>query len=104
MPDSDLFVWHGPAAELPADYRLEWTDADGQVHRGDDPYRFGPQIGEFDRQVFGEGRHWHAYRVLGANGRPGGFSARGGLHTKLQLLLIEGAQLSDEPDLFAKGA
>ena len=41
------------------------------------------------------------HRVLGANGRPGGFSARGGLRTKLQLLLIEGARLSDEPDLFA---
>jgi methylated-DNA-[protein]-cysteine S-methyltransferase len=41
------------------------------------------------------------HRVLGANGQPGGFSARGGLLTKLQLLLIEGAQLSSEPDLFA---
>jgi methylated-DNA-[protein]-cysteine S-methyltransferase len=43
------------------------------------------------------------HRVLGANGQPGGFSARGGLRTKLQLLLIEGAQLSGEPDLFANG-
>ena len=44
------------------------------------------------------------HRVLGADGRPGGFSARGGLRTKLQLLLIERARLSDEPDLFADGA
>lgn len=44
------------------------------------------------------------HRVLGANGQPGGFSARGGLRTKLQLLLIERAQLSSEPDLFANGA
>lgn len=43
------------------------------------------------------------HRVLGANGQPGGFSARGGLRTKLQLLLIERAQLSAEPDLFADG-
>lgn len=28
-----------------------------------------PQIGDFDRQVFGEGHHWHAYRFLGANAR-----------------------------------
>lgn len=42
------------------------------------------------------------HRVLGAHGRPGGFSARGGVRTKLQLLQIEGAALSDEPDLFAK--
>ena len=41
------------------------------------------------------------HRVLGANGQPGGFSARGGLRTKLQLLTIERARLSAEPDLFA---
>ena len=28
-----------------------------------------PQVGEFDRQVFGEGHHWHAYRFLGAHAR-----------------------------------
>jgi methylated-DNA-[protein]-cysteine S-methyltransferase len=38
--------------------------------------------------------------VLGAHGQPGGFSARGGLRTKLQLLTIEHARLSTEPDLF----
>lgn len=40
------------------------------------------------------------HRVLGAQGRAGGFSARGGVRTKLQLLQIEGAWLSGEPDLF----
>jgi methylated-DNA-[protein]-cysteine S-methyltransferase len=40
------------------------------------------------------------HRVLGANGQPGGFSARGGLRTKLRLLTIERARLSAEPDLF----
>jgi methylated-DNA-[protein]-cysteine S-methyltransferase len=42
------------------------------------------------------------HRVLGANGQPGGFSARGGLRTKLQLLTIERARLSAEPDLFTE--
>ncbi|MEQ1439966.1 1,4-alpha-glucan branching protein GlgB [Fontimonas sp. SYSU GA230001] len=28
---------------------------------------FPLQIGDFDRQVFGEGHHWHAWRFLGAN-------------------------------------
>ena len=41
------------------------------------------------------------HRVLGAGGRPGGFSAHGGLRTKLQLLTVEGASPSGEPDLFA---
>jgi methylated-DNA-[protein]-cysteine S-methyltransferase len=41
------------------------------------------------------------HRVLGADGRPGGFSARGGLHTKLRLLTIEDASPTGQPDLFA---
>ncbi|MFA5938871.1 MAG: 1,4-alpha-glucan branching protein GlgB [Sinimarinibacterium sp.] len=35
--------------------------------RARDACAFPPQIGDFDRQVFGEGHHWHAYRFLGAN-------------------------------------
>jgi len=40
------------------------------------------------------------HRVLGADGRAGGFSARGGVATKLRLLLIERARLGDAPGLF----
>ena len=40
------------------------------------------------------------HRVLAAGGRSGGFSAPGGVDTKLKLLTIERAQLSDQPDLF----
>ena len=43
------------------------------------------------------------HRVIGAHGRAGGFSARGGVLTKWRLLRIEGARLHDEPDLFADG-
>ena len=39
------------------------------------------------------------HRVLAANGRPGGFSARGGLATKLWLLQIEAASIG-APGLF----
>jgi methylated-DNA-[protein]-cysteine S-methyltransferase len=41
------------------------------------------------------------HRVLGVHGQAGGFSARGGLRTKLLLLTLEQARLSAEPDLFA---
>ena len=41
------------------------------------------------------------HRVLGAGGKPGGFSAPGGIDTKLRLLTIEGAQLG-EPTLFER--
>ena len=40
------------------------------------------------------------HRVLAAGGKSGGFSARGGLALKLQLLTIEGARFGDAPGLF----
>jgi len=40
------------------------------------------------------------HRVLGANGKVGGFSANGGVETKLRMLTIEGAQLGSAPTLF----
>jgi O-6-methylguanine DNA methyltransferase len=40
------------------------------------------------------------HRVLAVGGRTGGFSARGGIATKLRLLSIEGAKLDDAPALF----
>lgn len=41
------------------------------------------------------------HRVLGADGKLGGFSARGGIGTKLRLLSIEGVQLPGTLPLFA---
>ncbi len=41
------------------------------------------------------------HRVLGANGKVGGFSAEGGTATKLKLLNIERARTSSQPDLLA---
>ncbi|MFP5506548.1 MAG: 1,4-alpha-glucan branching protein GlgB [Gammaproteobacteria bacterium] len=63
---SEFFAWEGPAGTLPQRYRLEWTDAAGSVQQAYDPYCFPPQLGDFDIHLFGEGRHWHAYRFLGA--------------------------------------
>jgi methylated-DNA-[protein]-cysteine S-methyltransferase len=42
------------------------------------------------------------HRVLAAGGKIGGFSANGGIATKLRLLSIEGARISSEPMLFDK--
>jgi methylated-DNA-[protein]-cysteine S-methyltransferase len=42
------------------------------------------------------------HRVLAAGGKVGGFSANGGIATKLRLLTIEGARTSAEPTLFEK--
>jgi methylated-DNA-[protein]-cysteine S-methyltransferase len=40
------------------------------------------------------------HRVMGANGKVGGFSANGGVDTKLRMLTIEGAPLGSTPTLF----
>ena len=40
------------------------------------------------------------HRVVAAGGKLGGFSARGGVDTKLRILAIEGAALNDQPSLF----
>lgn len=40
------------------------------------------------------------HRVTAAGGKPGGFSARGGVDTKLRLLAIEGAAAAAQADLF----
>lgn len=42
------------------------------------------------------------HRVLGANGKSGGFSAPGGTAAKLKILEIEGARRGSEPDLFER--
>jgi methylated-DNA-[protein]-cysteine S-methyltransferase len=43
------------------------------------------------------------HRVLAARGKAGGFSARGGIATKLRLLAIEGACATDQRGLFDDG-
>jgi methylated-DNA-[protein]-cysteine S-methyltransferase len=40
------------------------------------------------------------HRVLAADGRTGGFSARGGVATKFRILEIEGAKRPGQPELF----
>ncbi len=67
MGNTDLFAWHGPANQVPDRYRLIWLDSNGAEHVSYDPYCFPPQLSEFDLHLFGEGRHWHIYRILGAH-------------------------------------
>ncbi|HSQ07899.1 MAG TPA: 1,4-alpha-glucan branching protein GlgB, partial [Chromatiaceae bacterium] len=66
---TDLFVWEGEGSKVPERYALEWEDRAGHSHRHYDPYCFPPQLQDFDLHLFGEGRHWHAYRFLGAHPR-----------------------------------
>ena len=65
--DSDLFEWVGSRGTVPDRYRLIWRDDGHREHIAHDPYSFPPQLQDFDLHLFGEGRHRHAYRFLGAH-------------------------------------
>ncbi|MDQ7075248.1 MAG: 1,4-alpha-glucan branching protein GlgB [Gammaproteobacteria bacterium] len=66
---SDFFIWQGEKEQLPSHYRLRGELSDGQSFERYDPYCFGAQLGELDIHLFNEGKHWHAYRFLGAHQR-----------------------------------
>jgi methylated-DNA-[protein]-cysteine S-methyltransferase len=65
------------------------------------------RLGETDARAVGEAMGQNpipiivpCHRVVAANRKTGGFSAPGGVATKMRLLAIEGAQLDEAPTLF----
>lgn len=69
LADTDLFEWYGLNDRLPQHYRIAWINAEGCERTVYDPYSFSPQISLYDLHLFNEGRHLHAYRVLGSHSR-----------------------------------
>jgi len=65
--DSDVFVWQGRDWPWPERWRLSRTDTRGHVHEFADPYAFAPALADYDLYLFGQGKHWHAWRWLGAH-------------------------------------
>ncbi len=67
---SDLFVVRLDQKQhdkLPVHYRLRWQEKhDGSWHEVVSPYSFEPQLPDWDLHLFNEGRHRHAWRILGA--------------------------------------
>lgn len=64
-PDG-LFSARVSGSAPPFPYRLK-VRFGGKEHELDDPFRFGPVLGELDRHLLAEGRHQRAYEKLGAN-------------------------------------
>jgi 1,4-alpha-glucan branching enzyme len=62
-----VFEGFAPDAEPPFRYRLEIDYGDVGNFTIDDPYAFGPTIGELDLYLIGEGRHEQIYERLGAH-------------------------------------
>lgn len=67
--DTAFFEWRGAASDIPQHYRLRWCDDYKHEHISHDPYCFLPQLSDLDLHLFGEGKHWHAYRFLGAHAK-----------------------------------
>ncbi len=63
---TDLFEWRGEASVLPQHYRFIWRDHEHHEQIAHDAYTYLPQLSDFDLHLFAEGKHWHAYRLLGA--------------------------------------
>jgi 1,4-alpha-glucan branching enzyme len=58
-------LFEGPVAESsPYLLHIEWPDA---VQESEDPYSFGPLLGDVDLHLFNEGRHFELAEALGAN-------------------------------------
>lgn len=68
IPNTDLFIGNVPQnTVLPKHYRLRWIDKLGLEHLSYDPYTFPLVLGTLDLHLYGEGRHWNAYKILGAH-------------------------------------
>jgi len=64
---TDVFQWTGPSSKLADHYLINRIAANGDPVSQYDAYSFLPQLSEFDLHLFSEGKHWHAYRILGAH-------------------------------------
>ena len=64
-PGSVFGLFEGPVAQSGAYLlRIQWP---GAVQETEDPYAFGPALGDLDLHLFNEGRHFELAEALGAN-------------------------------------
>lgn len=67
VKESALFEADIKTSALKNGYTLRITNNDDSVYEKYDAYSFGPQISDFDLQIWGEGNHEQAYRFMGAH-------------------------------------
>src|SRR5919198_2999739 len=65
LPEVESGLFEGAVTDAsPYLLRIRWPAA---VQETEDPYDFGPLLGELDLHLFNEGRHFHLAEALGAN-------------------------------------
>lgn len=67
VPDAPgVFVGQAPRRKKPFPYRLRITNGEDNWI-AEDPYRYGPVLGELDEHLIAEGAHLELWKVLGAH-------------------------------------
>ena len=67
LPRIEGPLFGGPIPTSKTPYRLRASFDDGETWEFDDPYRFGPVMGEIDQYLIGEGTHRQLWKALGAH-------------------------------------
>jgi len=67
VSEGGLFEYIFPRRKNRIAYKLKVTPYDGDVYTIEDAYRFGPQLSDYDLQLWGEGNHHYAYKWMGAH-------------------------------------
>ncbi len=69
IENSDVFFAEpGKKSDTPLHYNLTWQEKqNGETHCTISPYSFGIISGDLDLELFSAGKHFHAYRFLGAH-------------------------------------
>jgi 1,4-alpha-glucan branching enzyme len=64
---TDIFEWRGENNALPDHYRIRWVDIHGVEHSRYEANCFDLTIGDYDRHIFNEGRHYQSHNIFGAH-------------------------------------
>ncbi len=67
VSDEGLFEYIFPRRKSRFSYKIEVKPYVGETYVIEDAYRFGPLVSDFDLQLWGEGNHHHAYKMMGAH-------------------------------------
>lgn len=94
VPDFNRGVYH-IAREIPPGQTLTYGDIAKRLGGVELSRDVGQALGQNPFPIVVP-----CHRVLAAGGKPGGFSANGGVKTKLKMLAIEGAYVNHTPSLF----
>jgi len=67
LSDEGLFEYVFPRRKKRFSYKIEVIPYVGETYVIEDAYRFGSLISDFDLQLWGEGNHHHAYKMMGSH-------------------------------------